>query len=115
MAKEWQYAVVGFIVGIIMAIAIAGSWVFINQISSGGMQGGQMACPMMFNNLSGNDFDKAFLYQMIMHHQMAVQMSQLAKNQAKHDELKKLADDIINSQSREIDLMKQWQKSWGYI
>ncbi len=33
---------------------------------------------------------------------------------AKHPELKKMGQDIIASQQKEIDQMKSWQKQWGY-
>ena len=41
-------------------------------------------------------------------------MAKLAKDNAKHDEIKKLADDILSAQSKEIDMMQTWQTDWGY-
>jgi uncharacterized protein (DUF305 family) len=64
--------------------------------------------------LTGDDFDKAFLSEMIVHHQGAIDMATLAKQNAKHDEIKKLADDIVVAQTKEIGEMKQWQQQWGY-
>ena len=63
---------------------------------------------------SGDEFDKAFLSQMIMHHQGALDMAKIAKENAKHQEIKTMADNIIKSQTAEIDQMKQWQQSWGH-
>jgi uncharacterized protein (DUF305 family) len=63
---------------------------------------------------SGDEFDEAFLSGMILHHQDAVEMANLAKQNAKHDEIKSLANDIIAAQSKEIDTMRQWQKDWNY-
>ena len=63
---------------------------------------------------TGDYFDKAFLAEMIVHHQGAIDMARQAKQSAKHDELKQLADDIIAAQTKEIAEMKQWQKDWGY-
>lgn len=60
------------------------------------------------------DFDKAFIEQMIPHHQMAVMMAQMLKNTTSRDEMKKLADDIISAQTKEINEMRQWYKAWGY-
>lgn len=63
---------------------------------------------------TGDDFDKAFLEQMIMHHQSAIDMATPADTNAEHQEVKVLARDIIIAQSAEIDQMKQWQSDWGY-
>ena len=63
---------------------------------------------------SGDNFDKAFLSEMIDHHQGAVYMAILAKQNAKHDEIKTLANDIVTAQTKEITEMKQWQSNWGY-
>lgn len=68
----------------------------------------------MLKNKTGNDFDKAFIEQMIIHHQGAIDMAKLAKVNAKHDEIKSLANDILSAQSKEIDMMQIWQKQWGY-
>lgn len=63
---------------------------------------------------SGDEFDKVFISGMIEHHQGAVDMANLAKEHAKHDEIKRMADDIISAQTKEIDMMKSWQSQWGY-
>lgn len=46
--------------------------------------------------------DKAFVRQMIPHHQMAVDMAELAEKRGEHEEVKQLATDIISAQSKEI-------------
>jgi uncharacterized protein (DUF305 family) len=63
---------------------------------------------------TGDDFDKAFITGMIEHHQGAIDMANLAKANAGHDEIKKMADDIVAAQSKEINMMRTWQKDWGY-
>ena len=71
----------------------------------------------MVNSLKGkigDDFDKAFILGMIEHHQGAIDMANEAKKSAKHEEIKQMADEIISAQSKEIDMMRQWQKEWGY-
>lgn len=65
-------------------------------------------------NLKGDDFDKAFLEEMIVHHEGAIDMAKLIETNAKHDELKRLGRDIMSAQSREIDMMQTWQGDWGY-
>ncbi len=69
---------------------------------------------MMLEGKTGDEFDKAFIQGMIPHHQGAIDMAREALKNAKHEEIKQLARDIIASQQREIDAMKQWQEQWGY-
>jgi uncharacterized protein (DUF305 family) len=66
------------------------------------------------NGRTGDDFDKAFLTEMVAHHQGAIEMAKLVSAQAKHQELKDLANNIISAQSSEITKMQAWQKNWGY-
>jgi uncharacterized protein (DUF305 family) len=61
---------------------------------------------------TGDEFDKAFISEMIMHHQGAVEMAELALTNAKHQEIKDLANAIITAQNKEIADMKAWQKAW---
>lgn len=68
----------------------------------------------MLDGKTGDEFDKAFLSEMIDHHQGAIDMASRAKTSAKHQEIKTMAEEIISAQSREIEMMKQWQTSWGY-
>ncbi len=63
---------------------------------------------------TGDAFDKTFLAEMIVHHEGAVEMARMAQKQAKHQQIRQLADDIITAQQRELDEMRQWQKDWGY-
>ncbi|MES2971010.1 MAG: DUF305 domain-containing protein [Patescibacteria group bacterium] len=65
-------------------------------------------------SLKGDDFDKAFMVEMIEHHEGAIDMAKLIEANAKHDELKKLGQDIISAQSKEIDMMQAWQTDWDY-
>lgn len=65
-------------------------------------------------NKTGDDFDKAFISNMIAHHEGAVEMAKLSDKNAKHDEIKILSKNIISAQEKEINEMKQWQIDWGY-
>lgn len=56
--------------------------------------------------------DRHFIEMMIPHHQGAVDMANVALTRAKHPEIKKLAEDIIKDQNREIGQMKAWYKQW---
>ena len=68
----------------------------------------------MLKGKTGDDFDKAFISGMIVHHQGAIDMAKLASDNAKHDEVKTLANDILTTQQKEIDMMKSWQTKWDY-
>ncbi len=63
---------------------------------------------------SADEFDDEFTDLMIEHHMGAVEMSKLAQKYAKHDEITKLATDIITAQNKEIEMMKAWRQTWGY-
>jgi uncharacterized protein (DUF305 family) len=65
-------------------------------------------------NLQDDAFDKAFMAEMLLHHQGAVDMAALAETRAKHDEIKQLAREITVAQTTEIDTMRAWQVQWGY-
>lgn len=66
------------------------------------------------NGKTGDDFDKAFLTQMKMHHQSAIDMATPAAMNASHAEVKTIASNIISAQTKEVNEMTQWQKDWGY-
>lgn len=61
---------------------------------------------------TGDNFDRAFLAGMIVHHQGAVQMAQMALVSAKHQEIKDLAAGIISAQNKEISEMQVWERAW---
>ena len=64
--------------------------------------------------MTGETYDRNFIANMIAHHQGAVDMAKLAQKNAKHQELKDMANDIISAQNGEISQMKSWQQAWGY-
>ena len=63
---------------------------------------------------TGDDFDKTFLEQMIVHHESAVAMSRPGSKNAGHQEVKDLTKAVIEAQMKEINQMRQWQSQWGY-
>ena len=58
-----------------------------------------------------SEFDKMFLEQMIPHHEMAIMMAQMIVS-SERPEMRQLASDITSSQSREIEMMRSWLKTW---
>lgn len=130
MSKESiLYGVIGLLGGIVITVAVASASVNSNNqgmMQMMGMRTDQaslnddhsgMTMDEMSSSLkgkTGDDFDKAFISEMIVHHQGAIDMARLAQSNAKHDEIKKLADAIVTAQSQEIDEMQSWQTDWGY-
>jgi uncharacterized protein (DUF305 family) len=57
-------------------------------------------------------FDKAFIDDMISHHQMAITAAQIARQQGRHSEIRTLASKIIEAQKREITKMQSWKAQW---
>ncbi|MGB5961887.1 MAG: DUF305 domain-containing protein [Coleofasciculaceae cyanobacterium] len=74
----------------------------------------QMQAMMMSQDLGKADaeFDLRFMNAMIPHHQGALIMAEDALKKSKRPEIKKLAQEILTSQQKEIDQMKQWKQAW---
>lgn len=61
---------------------------------------------------TGDAFDQEFLSEMVIHHQGAIDMAKMVPQMSKRPELLKLAQDIIEAQSKEITQMQEWQTQW---
>lgn len=104
MNNRIQYIIIGILIG---GIAV---WIFTSSdIKTGGNRMINSNQSMMQN--AGN-IDAHFIQQMIPHHEVAIVMSKLALKKAQRPDVKKLAQDIIASQSQEIDQMKKRYKEW---
>ena len=57
-------------------------------------------------SVSANAVDRAFIAEMAPHHRSAVQMAKIAQQRGQSAFVKHLADDIVRTQDREIDLMR---------
>ncbi len=57
-------------------------------------------------------FDKAFIDNMIPHHQSAIEMANLAAKETDNAEIRDLATGIVEAQRREISQMEQWRNQW---
>lgn len=121
------------IVAIVAIVAIAGVSIFAIANNDDGMMNENMmsnnkssqqaanslvdknsADYKMYSELTGEDYDRMFIANMVEHHKGAVDMAKLALTNAKHQELKDMANDIITAQTKEISDMEAWQKDWGY-
>lgn len=67
---------------------------------------------MSLEGLKGDELDEAFLQEMIVHHEGAVEMAKTLKAGTKRPELLKFADDIINVQTKEVSQMESWLDTW---
>ena len=136
MKTEYLYGIIGLLGGIVLAVVFANNAVNTNNqrmMSMMGIRAQAPSCQMgqvsqsemsmedhmkgMTSSLegkTGDEFDKAFLEEMTVHHQGAIDMAESAKKNAGHDEIKSMAADIISAQTKEIDQMRQWQKDWNY-
>lgn len=85
---------------------------------SGMMGGGMMGGGMMGGGTdlevleAAHLFDQEFIKQMIPHHQMALMMAQMVLTGSDREEIRELARSIIETQSAEIDEMRDWYRSW---
>lgn len=80
------------------------------MMSGGGMHmGGQEDMSALETAI---DFDKAFIEQMIPHHQLAIMMAQMLRSGTNRPEMLQLANNIIDSQSKEIEQMQSWYQAW---
>lgn len=121
------YGIVGLVIGVVLT-----GFVMANQnqkapVESNTMTetantqshsgGTSMSMQDMMDSLkgkTGEEFDKAFISGMIEHHTGAINMAKEAQMNAGRDEIKQMAGEIITAQEKEIQMMKQWQKDWGY-
>jgi len=60
-----------------------------------------------------NSADVNFVQQMIPHHEQAVEMAEFVDDRTQRPQLVQLSQDIISSQSSEIDTMTAWLEEWG--
>lgn len=67
---------------------------------------------MMNLGPADENYDLRFIDAMIPHHQGAVEMAKQLQKNSTRPEMKKLADDIITAQEKEIQQMQQWRKEW---
>lgn len=57
-------------------------------------------------------FDKAFIDAMIPHHRSAIDMARVALEESENEEIRALASDIVDAQTREIRQLRQWRQQW---
>jgi uncharacterized protein (DUF305 family) len=124
------FGIIGLLLGVVITGFAAGQAVNTNNTGMMRMMGmhnasqqaeitGHDAMSMtemskQLEDLTGDEYDKAFIEMMLDHHEGAVAMAKLSDTRAKHDEIKQLSKNIITAQEKEVLEMKQWQENWGY-
>jgi uncharacterized protein (DUF305 family) len=61
---------------------------------------------------TGDAFDKAFLEEMIVHHEGAIDMAEILLANTARPELKMLGENIISAQTGEVAIMRGWLEAW---
>lgn len=57
-------------------------------------------------------YDHRFIDLMIPHHEKAIAMAKDAEKKAKKPEIRRMAQNIIKAQEREIAQLKRWRQQW---
>jgi uncharacterized protein (DUF305 family) len=83
-----------------------------STMSGTNMKDTMQGMTMSLEGKSGEALEKAFLSEMVVHHQGAVDMAKTLLKGTSRPELIKLGNDIINAQTQEIQMMREWQKKW---
>jgi uncharacterized protein (DUF305 family) len=74
---------------------------------------GGLVAPGVQAASKANAVDRAFVREMVPHHQMAVEMARMAEKQGEHAEIKTLAAAIVKDQSKEIRSLKRIARRLG--
>lgn len=117
--KSLLYGLIGFFIGGLLVAVAATTFNKTSEESTGNANTSMSSMSMDdmtadLKNKTGDEFDEAFISNMIAHHEGAVEMAKLSNKNAKHQEIKTLSENIISAQEKEIAEMKQWQMDWGY-
>ncbi len=109
MNDNLKYGIGGLILGGVAVWFLISTTVNSNNVGMMNMMGVGSRNQSMMN---ANTIDAHFIEQMIPHHEDAITMAKLAQTRAQTPEVKQLAENIIESQGREITQMKAWYQEW---
>lgn len=82
------------------------------RMADGFMQHSMEEMNRGLNGKTGEEFEKAFLEMMIVHHEGAIEMAEDLLNETNRPELVKMANDIISVQTAEVEMMEEWLTTW---
>lgn len=83
-----------------------------DDFSSGVMQHAMEEMMRPLANVEGEEYEKAFLEMMIVHHVGAIRMAEELLEQTDRPELVAMANDIIEVQTTEVEMMEAWLSEW---
>jgi uncharacterized protein (DUF305 family) len=113
MEKEHLYLAGGFVIGLLLTLAIVA---FLPEGEGDeSREPGMLSMNQMTSSLSaksGAEFDKLFIELMIAHHEGAIEMAGLARQNSQRAEIKDLAGEIVSAQTGEVIMMKGWLADW---
>jgi len=72
-------------------------------------KGGQLD---LLNQIDGNSYEIEFMKSMIIHHWEAVLKAERITDQADHEPLRDLAQEMVTAQTKEIGTMQGWLSEW---
>lgn len=105
------YGVIGFLIGVVALWFLASN--AFNNNNTGMMRiMGFTTATQQEVTANSDTIDAHFIEQMIPHHEDAITMAKLAQTKAQRVEVKELASNIVISQGKEINQMKDWYKDW---
>ena len=77
------------------------------------MNGGTMDMTTEIDDLrDAEPFDRFFIDAMIRHHEQAVEAAEIVLAETDREEVRALATDIIEAQTREIEQLRDWRAGW---
>lgn len=90
------------------------------RLLADGVKVGDLGVPEHMMGMSGDEmaletaepFDREFIDMMVPHHQGAIAMARVVLEKGQDSEVKDLAQEIIDAQSREIGEMNTWREKW---
>jgi len=104
MNSQMKYGLAGLLIGGLVVWLVTNSAVNSNKTAMMGNSGS--------SQMASSNIDAHFIEQMIPHHDSAIVMAKLALTKATRPEVKELAENIIDSQGKEITQMKSWYQDW---
>ena len=104
-------SVVFLIAGLVVGYAL-GYTTTPKDIPLAGMHGAMESMTAGLEGKTGDELDRAFLDEMIVHHEGAIEMARALLAGTQRAELKELGANIISAQAGEIEQMQSWRAEW---
>ncbi|HYF04668.1 MAG TPA: DUF305 domain-containing protein [Patescibacteria group bacterium] len=106
--NQLLYVLGGLVVGLVLGVLVS----LPDKKSGNSMDMEMQSMTHALMGKSGDEFDKVYIQEMVKHHQGAIDMSNLALQNAKRQEIKDLARAIIAAQQQEIQQLSAWAAQW---